>query len=129
MSDVIKNTVHQDLRSCLSLYKQHDKDLYQHVSDVMSHIVQHCPQEALPKFEEISYLLKHKNEIDVNQFLKISVSKNYARPADEFTKEATQVAIEKSKVFFATSKKTVNEDGEEVEEAATSGPVGNIPDI
>ena len=50
-----------DLKSHLSLCKGENPDLghlYGHVSEVMSHIVTHCPAEALNKVEEISYLLK-----------------------------------------------------------------------
>jgi hypothetical protein len=38
----------------------------------MNHIVVHCPEEGLEKFEEISYLLKHKNHLEIKDFLKIS---------------------------------------------------------
>ncbi len=34
------------------------QDLYQHIVDVMNHIVTHCPDNGIDKFEEISYLLK-----------------------------------------------------------------------
>jgi hypothetical protein len=34
------------------------KDLYQHVTKVMSHITKHCPHQALDKIEEVSYLIK-----------------------------------------------------------------------
>ena len=34
------------------------QDLYTHLVDVMNHIVMHCPDSGLDKFEEISYLLK-----------------------------------------------------------------------
>ena len=34
-------------------------NFYDHVSDIMSHIIQHCPEESLNKLEEISYLLKY----------------------------------------------------------------------
>lgn len=33
-------------------------DLYQHLIEVMNHIVMHCPENGLDKFEEISVLLK-----------------------------------------------------------------------
>jgi hypothetical protein len=34
-------------------------DLYKHMSDIMGHIVVHCPEDALNNIEEISYLLKN----------------------------------------------------------------------
>ena len=126
---VIKDTVHQDLKAALSNHKRGDKDLYTHVSEVMTHIVKHCPKDALNKVEEVSYLLKNKDQINLDSFLKTNDVKGYACPADEDTKQATAAVILKSQEVFATSKKTVNEEGEEVEEEANAGPVGNIPDI
>jgi hypothetical protein len=49
----------------LSKQKSQDSDvnnhLYKHISDIMNHIIVHCPDEALNKLEEISYLLKNKD--------------------------------------------------------------------
>ena len=70
-----------NLRTLLRNAKsQSGVDLYQHLVDVMNHIVLHCPDEGLEKFEEISYLIKHKDSIDMNEFLKITGDLNYARP-------------------------------------------------
>lgn len=41
-------------------------DLYQHLVDIMNYIVMHCPDKGLDQFEEISYLLKHKDSVDIN---------------------------------------------------------------
>ncbi len=40
----------------------------------------HCPNEGLEKLEEVSYLLKNKNSVDINQFLKIDGNNHYAKP-------------------------------------------------
>ena len=37
--------------------------LLKHMTKVMDHIVEHCPQQALDKFEEISYLIKHQDSL------------------------------------------------------------------
>lgn len=100
---VINSNVHQDLKQALSKQKSGDKDLYQHVSKVMSHVVKHCPQDALNKLEEVSYLIKNKDNINMSKFLKTEVAKDYAKPADESTRQATQDFISKSKAFFSVS--------------------------
>ena len=52
-------------------------DLYQHLVEVVNHIVMHCPESGLDKFEEISYLLKHKDHLNINKFLKVTESYLY----------------------------------------------------
>ena len=52
-------------------------DLYQHLVEVVNHIIMHCPENGLDKFEEISYLLKHKETMDINKFLKVTESYLY----------------------------------------------------
>lgn len=37
-------------------------DLYTHLVEIMNHIVMHCPDSGLEKFEEISYLLKQQRD-------------------------------------------------------------------
>ena len=59
--------------------------------------------------------------------MKTNEVKYYARPSDEATKVATADGIEIGQSHFEV-KKTVNEDGEEVEEGG-SGPVGHISDL
>ena len=103
------------------------EDLYQHVSNIMGHIVVHCPEDALNKIEEISYLLKNKSTLDIEQWLKVNEIHNYAKPSDECTKAATQEPIKNGMAHFQVEK-TTNEDGEEVE-AGGAGPIGNIPDL
>ena len=93
----------------------------------MGHIVVHCPEDALNKIEEISYLLKHKDTISMEQWLKSNEIHHYARPSDKETIEATEEILERGMSHFKV-KKVVNEEGEEVEEGG-SGPVGNIPDL
>ena len=102
-------------------------DLYQHMSDVMGHIVVHCPEDALNKIEEISYLVKNKNTMAIEEWLKTNEVHNYAKPSDPSTKMATEAHIESGRAHFV-SEKTVDEDGNEVE-AGGSGPIGNIPDL
>jgi NADH dehydrogenase FAD-containing subunit len=44
-------------------------DLHVHLHEVINDILQHFPDDALDKFEEISYLVKHKNKIPRDEFL------------------------------------------------------------
>jgi hypothetical protein len=53
----------------------------------MSHIVQHCPDQALNKFEEISYAMKHKESIKIEDFLETGVSRDYSKPSDTFKRD------------------------------------------
>lgn len=69
----------------------------------MDHIIIHCPQEALNKLEEVSYLLKHKDTVACEEFLKMNEHHRYCMPADEETKSATSNVITESKKFFKVS--------------------------
>ena len=40
----------------------------------------HCPETGFDHFEEISYLLKKREDIDMNQFLKVMDDKSYSMP-------------------------------------------------
>ena len=63
----------------------------------MSHIVTHCPAEALNKLEEISYLLKNKDTIAIENFLKLHQTNLYACPSLANMKSATTDLITASK--------------------------------
>jgi hypothetical protein len=45
----------------------------------------HGPDNGLDQFEEISYLLKHKNSIDMNEFLKVIEKYDYNSPSYDHT--------------------------------------------
>jgi hypothetical protein len=47
--------------------------------EAINHIVLHCPEEGLDKFEEISYLLKNKDTVKMEKFLLTGVDKPYAK--------------------------------------------------
>ena len=85
----------------------HDKDksknLADHVNQIFDHIIIHCPQDALGKIEEISYLLKHEDTIAIDKFLNVNKVPVYSSPADEVTKKATEEAIKQSKKYFMVS--------------------------
>lgn len=80
-----------------------EKDLYSHVTRVCSHVVRHQPHDALDKLEEVSHLMKEKNGLDLNKFLKTGVSKDYAAPSDDSVREGTKQFIADSKPYFIVS--------------------------
>lgn len=73
---------------CEPLKKSKNKDLHGHITKVVSHLVLHeHASNALDKFEETSYLLKHPELQD--EFLKTRVVKDYAKPFDKALAEQT----------------------------------------
>ena len=80
--------------------------MYEHVVKVMSHVVKHCPDKAMDKLEEVSYLMKHDGKgkkINKDEFLKTSIVHNYAKPAEEGTKASTKEAETVAKPWFKVS--------------------------
>ena len=58
-SQAVTNSQFQNLKQRLDKNKKGDKDLYAHVTKVMSHIMRHCPDDSLNKLEEVSYVYKN----------------------------------------------------------------------
>ena len=77
-----------------------NSNLYMHMGKLMDHIVFHCPKEALNKLEEISYLLKHPDTVQMEEFLRVNAKEIYNKPSTEATKEMTEGFIEHAKTFF-----------------------------
>jgi Radial spokehead-like protein len=78
-------------------------DLYTHLVDVMNHIVMHCPESGLDKFEEISYLLKQQREgkiHNLSEFLRVTEDRQYCRPGKEMHVELTARYLSKAKKYF-----------------------------
>ena len=78
------------------------QDLFTHLTDIMNHISMHCPDQAMDKLEEISYLIKNKETIDMAQFLKIAEDRKYSQ-ADEKLAAHTKEVIVKARKFFEVS--------------------------
>ena len=79
------------------------KNLGDHVNAIFDHIIIHCPEEALGKLEEISYLLKHEDTVAIDKFLNVNRIPIYSKPADDITKKVTTEAIKSSKDYFKVS--------------------------
>jgi hypothetical protein len=70
----------------------------------MNHIVTHCPDNGIDKFEEISYLLKQQREgkiVSLSEFLRITEERPYSKPGKE-------IQGEESSVYFAKAKKLLD---------------------
>lgn len=86
-------------------------DLYQHLVEVMNHIVMHCPDNGLDKFEEISYLLKllRDGKIEnLSDFLEVTDDRSYCKPGKEAHADLTAKYLQKAKVFFNVTHTTLN---------------------
>jgi hypothetical protein len=62
----------------------------------------HCPENGLDKFEEISYLLKKKEDYDINEFLKVVEKYLYNSPSVEHY-YLTDNFIKNARKFFSVS--------------------------
>lgn len=80
-----------ELKVYLSMQKcqNEDNNLYNHISEIMNHIIIHCPDEALNKIEEISFLLKNSDQFTIQEFLLTNKIKNYSQPSDSSTLAST----------------------------------------
>ena len=74
-SQLIKQ--HDKLRVMLTNQKNESKlkSLYDHIIDVLDFIVVNYPNEALLKFEEVSYLLKSGDTKKLHKFLSTEVQR------------------------------------------------------
>jgi len=80
-------------------------DLYQHLVDVMNHIVTHCPDNGIDKFEEISYLLKLQRDGKIkslSDFLLVSEERGYSTPGKAIHGD-TEKYLAKAKKMFDVS--------------------------
>lgn len=59
----------------------------------------HCPDKGLEHFEEISYLLKHKEEIDMNEFLRIAEKYDYNTQNTYFKQVSDEYGQQAKKLF------------------------------
>lgn len=92
----------------------------------MNHAVLHCPDDALNKLEEISYLIKHGDKLAISDFLKVNESRLYAHPSSEDTVDSTEFIIDDSAKFFKVQT-TTDDEGNVV--PVEPGMIGNIPDL
>lgn len=112
----------KDVESYKKLLKdmkgQKGDDLYTHLAMVFGHLMRHYPDEPLDKLEEVSYIVKNRENIKAEEFLRLSEETRF-KLVGQALKEYTEIA---GKLF----EKPKLEDDEEPPE---KGPVGNVPDL
>ena len=97
-------------------------DLYTHLQEVIKQLILHYPDQALDKLEEVSYLLKNADTIDIEKFLKVNDMRNYKDVCCAMDAYITQM-----KNTFGVRK--VPAEGEEEEAPEEQAPVGFVPDL
>lgn len=58
--------------------KNSAQNLYQHIIDVVDTLALNCPDRAIQRFEEVSYLLKNKDRHALAEFVRVAETKDYA---------------------------------------------------
>jgi len=78
------------------------QNLYAHLTEVLNYLVVHYPNDALNKFEEVSYLYKHHDRIAVQEFIKLEETKEYARHNDQVQANSEHI-LSHARRFFDVS--------------------------
>lgn len=119
MSSVTAKANTEQLRKVLkgAVNKQGEGNLDDHLQKLFNFLILHYPGQALQKFEEASYLIKHK--MDVNQFLKCKDDRDYA----QLVKDLESYTGQMQKVFAGPPV------DEETGEAPEVAPVGYVADL
>ena len=100
------------------------KNLHEHIVEVVDRIVMSCPDKAIECFEEVSYLIKNKDTLALEDFVKVNESRKHCIP-DQQIAEGTKDHIEKVRSLFERAQ-AGGEDG-----AEDGGPpaIGFVPDL
>ena len=124
-SQVIK--ARADLNKVLKA-KHSGTNIYDHIVKVVDRIVQSCPDRAIERFEEISYLVKNSDEIDLEEFVRCHEDRKYAQHCPA-TAKGTSGQIESLRSMFPIIQPAAaGGDGEA--EAPDQGPVtGLVQDL
>ena len=119
-SQVIK--ARQDLTKVLQA-KTNNTSIYEHIIQVIDRIVQSCPDQAIERFEEISFLIKNSTEINMEEFVRCHEDRRYAKHCDQVAAGTAEALETLRKMFPATSIEAAGGGGEEGGEGGASGPV------
>ena len=108
---------------------QENKNIYDHVVEVVDRIVQSCPDRAIERFEEISYLIRNKDTHALEEFVRCSDDRSYARHDPEMA-EGTTAGIKSLSALFASQAAAAGGGGGEEEEGGGGGPtLGLVQDL
>ena len=62
-------------------------NLHEHIIKVLDKLVNSCPDRALERFEEISYLLKNDDKLVLEDFIKTAENREYCVGCKETAKD------------------------------------------
>lgn len=109
--------------------KSGPRNLYAHISEVLSHLVMFYPDEALQRLEEVSYILKNQDSVALEEFLRVHDSRGHAKH-NSAVAEATNKQIDTMREWFKKGEgEEVAAEAEEGEGGDTGTAIGFIPDI
>ena len=116
----------QELKTILKSIKGQGQtngiDLYTHLQNVMSQLIQHFPTQAFDKLEEVSYLLKNKDTHRLGDYLRIEDFRNYQDVCSEMDAYIRQMRYQ----YGAREPQPEGEEDAEPEEVPA---VGFVPDL
>jgi len=96
---------------------------------VFDRIVHSCPDQAMERYEEISYLVKNNDSLNVEDFVRCNDDRAHARHCDDIA-AGTQSGIDQLRKLFANAPLDAVVDGEDGEGAGASGPaIGLVQDL
>ena len=82
----------EDLSTVLKGAKQEGgkTNLHEHIIAVLDKLVVSCPDRALERFEEVSYLLKNNDKFALEDFIKTAENRNYCVGCPETAKDTEE---------------------------------------
>ena len=92
----------QDLAKVLKNKTASKQSLYDHIVKVVDRIVSSCPDRALERFEEISYLIKNADSVKLEEFVRCCDDRSYARHSDDIA-EGTKEPLSKLREMFGNA--------------------------
>lgn len=116
MSKLIKE--YDDLKKILK--SSDGRELYTHLIECFNSLVMHYPDDAMDKFEEVSYLLKDSDKDKLRQFLNFDNKKDIRAPT-----ECLKEYIEKAVGIFPQKPEEGGDPDEQVE-GMTAGKLSNL---
>jgi hypothetical protein len=96
------------------------KELYSHLTECFNNLILYYPDEALDKFEEVSYLLKDDDKTKMRRFLNLDNTRDN-RPA---TEAKAAYALKAASLFPRAAE--AGADADDTPEPATAGKLANL---
>jgi len=94
-------------------------DLYALMQEIFNKLIEHYPDQALDKLEEVSFLLRNRKNVKLEDFLNTCVNKNYSKLTNDLAEYHEQL-----KPHFKAPEP--EEEGGDIPEIA---PVGFVQDL